>query len=37
MAFFNSQGKIILLGIISIVCISQMSTNLDKPIPYDDE
>ena len=29
--------KIILLGIISIVCFSKMSTNLDTHEPYDDE
>ena len=36
---FLSQGKvkIILLGIISIVCFSKMSTNLDTHEPYDDE
>ena len=36
---FRSHGqvKIILLGIISIVCFSKMSTNLDTHEPYDEE
>ena len=36
--FSNRKNiKIILLGIISIVCFSKMSTNLDTHEPYDDE
>ena len=36
--FLNlSLTKIILLGIISIVCFSKMSTNIDTHEPYDDE
>ena len=31
------ETKIILLGIISIVCFSKMSTNLDTHEPYDEE
>ena len=32
-----TEIKIILLGIISIVCFSKMSTNLDTHEPYDEE